>query len=151
MPKRSLSKGIEAKKLNRRTGVPTTDPAVAIPFGAVIDNIEVDGDMRRFTYSGELYRCPEDILASALDKEAASQPASAPAGAPPKPAAHAAGPAPTPEPATKSDLLWEELASSHAPLLRAKVPGGWLLSSGAGGGLAFYPDPGHAWDGASLP
>ena len=48
---------------------------------------------------------------------------------------------------------------------RAKVPGGWLVAfsegaSGAGsyggecgfgsGGLTFYPDPNHRWDGSSL-
>lgn len=45
---------------------------------------------------------------------------------------------------------------------RAKVPGGWLIyicdhgsqrgSGGWGhGGLTFYPDPKHKWDGISLP
>lgn len=36
---------------------------------------------------------------------------------------------------------------------RAKVPGGWLVMfncNGEAGGLTFYPDPGHAWDGSSL-
>ena len=38
---------------------------------------------------------------------------------------------------------------------RAKVPGGWLVVSqfhiGGAHGLAFVPDPGHGWDGGSLP
>jgi hypothetical protein len=35
---------------------------------------------------------------------------------------------------------------------RAKVPGGWLViaTSNSGGGLTFYPDPQHKWDGGSV-
>jgi hypothetical protein len=35
---------------------------------------------------------------------------------------------------------------------RAKVPGGWLLvaTSSSGGGVTFYPDPEHKWDGGSV-
>ena len=34
---------------------------------------------------------------------------------------------------------------------RAKIPGGWLLVaiSNSGGGVTFYPDPEHKWDGGS--
>ena len=40
-----------------------------------------------------------------------------------------------------------------ARVSRAKVPGGWLLmvNSNSGGGLTFYSDPQHKWDGNSLP
>jgi hypothetical protein len=35
---------------------------------------------------------------------------------------------------------------------RAKIPGGWLLvvMSNSGGGVTFYPDPEHKWDGESV-
>ena len=33
---------------------------------------------------------------------------------------------------------------------RSKVPGGWLVMSPRLGGIAFYPDPQHAWSGGSL-
>ncbi len=35
---------------------------------------------------------------------------------------------------------------------RAKVPGGWLVCmiGGRAGGITFYPDPNHQWDGNSL-
>jgi hypothetical protein len=35
---------------------------------------------------------------------------------------------------------------------RAKVPGGWLLiaTSNTGGGVTFYPDPEHKWNGGSV-
>lgn len=36
-------------------------------------------------------------------------------------------------------------------LLRAKVPGGWIIWIRSDmGGLTFYPDPQHVWDGTSL-
>jgi hypothetical protein len=35
---------------------------------------------------------------------------------------------------------------------RARIPGGWLLvaTSNSGGGVTFYPDPEHKWDGGSV-
>ena len=35
---------------------------------------------------------------------------------------------------------------------RAKIPGGWLVISisSSGGGVTFYPDPEHKWDGGSV-
>jgi len=35
---------------------------------------------------------------------------------------------------------------------RAKIPGGWLVISisSSGGGVTFYPDPQHKWDGGSV-
>ena len=36
-------------------------------------------------------------------------------------------------------------------LLRAKVPGGWLIAASMSAAIAFYPDPHHEWDGNSLP
>lgn len=39
-----------------------------------------------------------------------------------------------------------------ARVSRAKIPGGWLLIAiaNSGGGLTFYSDPEHKWDGNSL-
>lgn len=55
-------------------------------------------------------------------------------------------------------LVWEKLESSDSGrsvwvTLRAKVPGGWLVIVGIddGGGITFYPDPSHLWNGESLP
>lgn len=142
MAKLSLNKTIEAKKLDLKTGVPTTDPEVTIPFGAIIDNIKADRDMERFTFLGEPYRCKHDILASALPPGALEGKAR-----PPAPAAAAAQPQATP---AQAGLQWEPLESSHYSLMRAKVPGGWLVAAGNGAGLTFYPDPRHQWDGASV-
>ncbi len=34
---------------------------------------------------------------------------------------------------------------------RSRVPGGWLIFTYKGGlgGVTFYPDPNHAWDGGT--
>src|SRR6185369_11124022 len=137
MAKFSLAKTIEARKLNKRTGVPTTDPAVTVPFGAIIDNVDEEGETRRFTYQGELYRVPEDVLLSALDRGGAATAAPAmAAGAPAAPAV------------AEVRMRWERVSSSHFEVMRAKVPGGWLVSTGAA--LAFYPDPQYSWDGSTV-
>lgn len=53
-------------------------------------------------------------------------------------------------------IIWEECRSAGGLLavLRAKVPGGWLVYASNGylhhGGLSFYPDPEHRWSGGSL-
>jgi hypothetical protein len=55
---------------------------------------------------------------------------------------------------------WEQLYSDTSDLFmyRAKIPGRWLIYVGdvgagetGGGGVVFYPDPNHKWDGNSLP
>lgn len=45
-----------------------------------------------------------------------------------------------------------DIGALPARVSRAKIPGGWLLivTSNSGGGLTFYPDPQHKWDGNSL-
>jgi len=54
-------------------------------------------------------------------------------------------------------LIWEVLKSEAGKdripiaVLRAKVPGGWLVHTKAAGGLTFLPDPNHEWDGSSPP
>jgi hypothetical protein len=148
MATHELTKMIEAKKLNKRSKLPLTEPPVTIPFGALIQDIEEDGDLRRFSYLGELYQCPRDLLARALPrvKTAAAAP---PEALPQRVAAQGVVVAAE----AGAAIQWEELASS-SPLRtwRAKVPGGWLLAAGGGGaaGLTFYPDVDHSWDGRTL-
>ncbi|MEO1094288.1 MAG: hypothetical protein AAFX01_05255 [Cyanobacteria bacterium J06638_28] len=57
-------------------------------------------------------------------------------------------------------FYWEKLDCQNQPTgglgaWRAKVPGGWIVAircgGGEGGGVTFYPDPYHQWDGGSLP
>jgi hypothetical protein len=143
--KLELNKSIEVQKLNKRTGLTTNDPAVAIPYGAIVENVEADRDFERFTYLGDLYRCTHTLLASATDPrawQAQQSPAAEPA------ASASSGPG-GPAPAGPR-LQWTAAAPSHVPLLRAKVPGGWLIAAASGAGLTFYPDPDHEWDGTSL-
>ena len=44
-------------------------------------------------------------------------------------------------------LYWEEVENEGLKtphfLIRAKVPGGWLVKTGSG--LTFLPDPKHEW------
>jgi hypothetical protein len=51
-------------------------------------------------------------------------------------------------------LKFEKLDDDAASFAmnRAKIPGGWLLvaTSNSGGGVTFYPDPDHKWDGGSV-
>ena len=65
MAKFELTKNIEAKKLNKRTGVPTGGPPVNIPYGALIDDPSEDRDLVNFSYLGEPYQCSRDTLHSA--------------------------------------------------------------------------------------
>lgn len=140
MDKFGLTKSIEAGKLNKRTGVPTGEPMVTIPFGAIIENLVEDRDVIKFAYHGDPYQCPGDVLRGAtVPIQRAKKEA---------PVAAVLPEAPSPE----ARLQWERVSSSHREILRAKVPGGWLLLAGGGSdALAFYPDPKHLWDGASLP
>jgi hypothetical protein len=137
MAKFVLGKTIDARKLNKRTGIPTAEPSVTIPYGAIIDSLAPDGDVDKFTYLGEPYQCPHDIMAGALQAAPGAQ----------KPeAAPAAAKAAKPE-AAAAELHWETVPSSEFEVRRAKVPGGWLVT--AGGGVTFLPDPDHAWDAGS--
>jgi hypothetical protein len=140
MDKFTLTKTIEARKLNKRTLVPIDEPAVTIPFGAIIEDPVQDRDVVRFTYLGEPYRCLEEVF------RVASAPIQTMGEAPPVAAI------PPEKPGIEARLQWEQVESSQRYVLRAKVPGGWLvLLSGGGDALAFYPDPEHRWDGALLP
>ena len=74
------------------------------------------------------------------------------------------------EKATSPQLVFKYMGTGggkpyNVSLSRSKVPGGWLIiaisdlqggghgpgSNTAAGGLTFYPDPDHKWDGSSLP
>jgi hypothetical protein len=139
--KLTLNKSIESKKLNSRTGLPSSEPESTVPYGAIIDYQGPDGGQERFLYMGDLFRCARDILASALEggkipKEAAEIPAAPVEAAEPEP--------------VKPRLEFEPLSSTHHALTRAKVPGGWLVVVG-GSGIAFLPDAGHEWNGLSIP
>lgn len=136
MPSFELNKSIEAKRLNKRSKLLLSEPPATIPYGALVENIEEDGDNDRFVYLGELYQCTHNLLSSALRTSDSHVPrSSTPAG-------------------TKAEdvrLRWEELRSEPHRTWRMKLPGGWLIAVGSSDtkGAAFYPDPDHSWDGRS--
>src|ERR1035441_9243316 len=118
----SLNKSIEAHKLHPSTLTPLSGPDVTIPFGALIERVERDRDMVRFRFLGEPFGCPHELLASALEPGALDA-APAPVSKPPAPA-KAVGEA--------GGLRWQLVSCSGGPaLVRAKVPGGWLVSAGS--------------------
>lgn len=139
MAKYEITKSIEVDELNKRSGLPTGKKRT-LAFGAIImDRIE-DREMDKFTYLGELYRTKTADLNEAC-RLIGDDPVAAIAGSAPE--SKTAGPA---KPSYK--LQWESLSSS-IPASRTKVPGGWLISI-TNGGLTFFPDAGHEWDGSSL-
>ena len=139
MAKISLNKSIEARKLNQRSGLPMTGPEVTIPYGAIIEHVETDRDTDKFHYLGELYSCRHELLASAVNAGAIE----------PEAAVAQTAPSETVTVPSQAKLQWEQLDSSHYAVLRAKVPGGWLVALG-GASVTFYADPEHLWDGSSV-
>jgi hypothetical protein len=140
MSKFELTKTIEARKLNPRTGIPTTGHPVTIPFGAIVEDPVQDRDIRKFTYLGDPYQCPDEMFRVCTVAIADTRRA-------PKPGAQ---PAPVEEPVTppaeEAGVVWEEVTSNWLPMRRAKVAGGWLVALGdSGAGLVFYADPKHQW------
>ncbi len=139
----TLNKSIGATHLNKKTGVPWSEPEANIPYGAIVQHVGADGRNERFTYMSELYRCPADVLASALDGGKIPQEEQATA------AKAVQEPGPRSNPAPAFTLKFEQLAAGTYSITRAKVPGGWLVANGATG-LTFYPDPEHSWNGLSI-
>jgi hypothetical protein len=139
MPRIELAKSIEARKLNRRTGRPVDTLWLTVPFGAILENAVEKGDLVEFSYLGELYHCRRGDIKDAPITDIGM----------PVEASRESAPAGNGEKAVEPMLRWERLRSNYGDVRRTKVPGGWLLSmeAGTGGGLVFYPDPGHRWDG----
>lgn len=55
--------------------------------------------------------------------------------------------------ANQIQVDWKQLSATNWDTFRAKVPGGWLVAIRVyeGGGVTFFPDPEHRWDGGTLP
>ena len=125
MAKFEFTKTLEANKLNKRTGSPINEVRT-ISYGAVIENLEEDGDYLKFTFLGEPYRIREDILRSALRPVGAAM-------RPPPPSACGGG---CPRRPRKRPIAFQlggpEVGCPHAP----RQSGGRL----AGGGHRRGPD-----------
>jgi len=140
-----LTKTIEVKKLNKRSGLPLPEPPVIIPFGSVIENLKRDRGSVRFTHLFELFEIAETVLDSAIREAGGGQSGQASTHSAPPAAAEPNGEVGA---ASAPEFAWQQVSAAPIRLLRAKVPGGWLLSSD--GAVGFYPDPEHAWDGRSM-
>jgi len=139
MAKFELSKSVEGVKVNKRSGIPTTE-RITVSFGAIIEDPREERDCLRFSHLGELV----DVKYSEI--HGYYKPIDGSSSAP----AAKSGAAPAAKPQTPADprfIRWESIPSNLA-VQRTKVPGGWLVA--AGNGLAFVPDAAHEWDGSSL-
>lgn len=140
MAKFEVTKTVEARKLHPKSGIPLSEPAEVLPFGAILENLREERDLLKFTYLGKPYQCEQKLLKPAIRSLGGKAPAAMPAEG-----------EPVPQGAPEAQIRWETLRTSNGSLLRAKVPGGWLLTgTSAGGPLTFYPDAKHEWDGRSL-
>jgi hypothetical protein len=148
LAKISLSKRIDATKLHPRTLAPLAGPEVNIPFGALVESIGGDHARVKFLFLGEPYSVRREVFLDAIGPdEAAKATVAAPAAAPAVASAPVEPEQPAPG-AAEARLKFEKLDAGGYAVARAKVPGGWLIVCGTG--VTFYPDPGHAWDGASV-
>src|SRR5690349_10260061 len=141
MSKFELTKSIEARKLKKSSGLPLPEPPATISFGSIIENVKQVGRMGRFTFLFNLYEADYSVLESAL------KPVGAATTDPVPTPATVASTAATPGLASEVKFRWEEIATTHGVLLRAKVPGGWLLDRGTG--LLFFEDAKYKWDGTT--
>jgi hypothetical protein len=143
MARYELIKTIEAKRLNARSGAPLAEPPSTIPYSAMIEMLEENWDYTKFTYLGQNYHCATPVFKEATRPYGAKESAK-PAVGESADSATAAAAAPK-----EVQLNWEELSSNYAAVLRAKIPGGWLISVKSSG-VTFYPDPEHSWNGKTL-
>jgi len=152
MAKYELAKSVEAARLNKRTGHPLAEPTVTIPYGAIISDLEESGDFYKYAYMVDRYQTKRDTMAGGfhlLAGSSVSQSASSAVVEEPLPLAE--GGMAAADEITGPLLRWERLRVAGGPAVtRARVPGGWLVSGGSGGSLAFVPDLGHGWDGGSV-
>ncbi|HEX3748391.1 MAG TPA: hypothetical protein VHW09_30900 [Bryobacteraceae bacterium] len=142
-PSISLTKMIEATKLQPRTLLPLGVPPVTVPYGALVEPVGSERDRQRFHYLGELFECTSDLFLSAtgwVESDAVEEGAE-PAPAPSEGAAEEAAPA-------GPRLQWQRVQSSNHTVVRTAVPGGWLVALNSNG-LTFVPDATHQWDGGS--
>ena len=147
MAKISLIKRIDAIKLHPRTLAPLAGPEVNIPFGALVESISSDHARVKFLFLGEPYTVRREVFLDAIGPDAAARATDAPAAAPEAvPAENGRAEADDPA-AEEPKLKFERLDAGAYAIARAKVRGGWLVTCGAA--VTFYPDPKHAWDGAS--
>lgn len=149
MAKFEVSKLVEAAKLNKRTGIPLVGPPTSIPYGAIIFDVEEDGDYYRFSYAADRFQVRRDVAASAFHAVQGIVPSASVAVPAPPPPAPVAEPAPAPVSDDRPILNFQAMRVKGAGALsRARVPGGWLVSTAYS--VTFVPDPQHEWDGGSL-
>jgi hypothetical protein len=150
MARYELTKTIEARKLNQRSGLPLNEPPVSVPYSAILDNVEESWDLVKFRHLGVRYQCATTLFKEAARLYGAEEREGEPVMDSGPVQAEPAGDPSAPRAAARDVLVkWEELSSSHQSVLRAKVPGGWLVAV-RGSGVTFLPDEAHTWTGRTV-
>lgn len=149
MAKFELTKSVEGVKVSKRSGIPTTE-RVTVSFGAIIEDPREERDCLRFLHLGELIDVKYSEVQGYYKPIDGATPEPASKSTPAPAAKSTPAPAAKPEPpADPRFIRWESIPSNFL-VQRAKVPGGWLVATAHGNGLAFVPDVAHDWDGSSL-
>jgi len=151
-PRYQVTKMVDAKPLHPKSGIPLAVPPVPMPYRAILEDVREERGIYKFTYLGKPYQCDERILGPAItpyknplehiserERGGFEMEAGEPVNTALEMAAASTGPAP--------DFEWESIRTNRGALLRANVPGGWLVCSANGSGITFLPDAKHAWKG----
>lgn len=147
MAKFEISKSVEGVKVNKRSGIPTSE-RISLAFGAIIEDPVEERDCLRFKYLLDIVDVKLSDIEGCYKPIGSGSPSPAQPAPPPGPALQEnSAPAAGISPADPRYLQWENIPS-NLTTRRARVPGGWLVA--VGHGLAFLPDPAHAWDGSSV-
>ena len=153
-PKYRVIKMVEAKKLHPKSLIPLSEPPIQLPFTAILEGLKLEREMYRFYYLGQPYQCAQKVMKSAIEKieemhaKAVEEDAEeaveveVEAEAAPAPVAKAAAKA------AAGGFVWQAVQTNKGAMSRGKVAGGWLVK--VDGGVCFYPDAGHKWDGGTL-
>jgi hypothetical protein len=64
--KAELTKTIEARRLNRRTMRAINNDPFSIPYGAILDQLQENGDQVQFFYLGEPYESNSETVTLAI-------------------------------------------------------------------------------------
>src|SRR5687768_18544937 len=122
MARYELTKTIEARKLNQRSGLPLGEPPVSVPYSAILDKINESWDFVKFTYLGVNYQCPTPVFHDATRPYGTTD--AEPRPGPSSPVEEPVSPGPPPK---QGAMRWPILSSNHSPALRAVVPCRWLV------------------------
>ena len=148
-PKYRVTKMVEVRKLHPKSLIPLTEPPLQLPFTAILEGLTLERDMYRFYYLGQPYQCLKKVMKSAIELIEESGGRAEPELVEVADETVIEMPLAVADPAAAMPgFAWQQISTSQGVLLRARVPGGWLVRVQSS--VCFYPDTGHKWDGKTL-